>query len=999
MRAVRLGFGILLALSLAVRPTGAQVSPTPDVVGEWAPAVTFPFFPVHVHMLPTGNVLLWGIPGDNPILWDPATPSTWVSASLPGFNMFCSGHSYLADGRLLVTGGHIENNVGLPNASTYDPVNNSWTRMPDMNAGRWYPTNTTLANGDVLVTSGDIINGSVNTLPQVFQASSGTWRDLTTAELGLPLYPNLHLSPNGKVFLSGPSASTRYLETSGTGSWTDVAAHRFGGYRSYGSSVMYAPGKILVMGGADPPTNTAEVIDLNAATPVWRLVAPMTYARRQLNATLLADGKVLVTGGTSGAGFDNAGAAVYAAELWDPATETWTLMASAQVPRLYHSATVLLPDGRVLSAGGNGYPQAELYSPPYLFNGARPTITTAPNAVTYGETFFVSTPDAAAITRVTWVRLSSTTHAFNMDQRINDLTFAPAQGGLDVTAPAAQTTAPPGHYLLFLLNGSGVPSVASIVRMSDDVAPPPGVTVDITATAETATEAGLTTGTLTVSRTGAATSALTVNYTVSGTAEPGSDYQALTGSVTIPAEQASATIVVTPIDDTLVEGDETVIVTLAANAAYTIGTSGSATVTIQSDDVAPPPGEIIVDITPTAETATEAGLTTGTLTVSRTGAATSALTVNYTVGGTAGPGSDYQALTGSVTIPAEQASATIVVTPINDTAVEPNETVVVSLSPDGAYLVGTPGSATVTIVSDDVPPPDKELVIEGLTLSAGSVAAGSRVTASYLVANRGTVTVTETYTDKLHLSTDATLDAGDVLLGTSHGHTADLAPNATHAHSQAVTVPAGTAARSYFLVVQADSLAAVIETNEGNNVTAVALAVTPALQTGLRSPTANAPNSGGDGNGFESSPQNAHANDTLNAVDNNSGRDSSTSCTSSSKDKHRFYNYGLTFPAGVSIRGIQVRLDAKVDSTSGSPKMCVQLSWNGGSTWTSTKSTPTLGTSMGTFTLGSPTDTWGRSWTTGNFSDANFRVRVINVSSSTSRDFSLDWVAVSVHYQ
>jgi hypothetical protein len=406
---------------------------------------------------------------------------------------------------------------------------------------------------------------------------------------------------------------------------------------------------------------------------------------------------------------------------------------------------------------------------------------------------------------------------------------------------------------------------------------------------------------------------------------------------------------------------------------------------------------LTVTVAATDSTATEDGVTTGTFAVSRTGSTAASLTVDYTVSGAATPDGDYAALTGSVTIPAGAASATIVVTPIEDTAVEPDETVVVSLGPGAAYLVGTPGSATVTIVSDDAPPPSKDLVIEGLALSAGSVAAGSNVTASYVVANRGTVMVTETYTDRLYLSTDATLDAGDVMLGTSQGYTADLAPNATHAHSQAVGVPAGTAAGSYFLLVQADALAAVIETNEGNNVTAVALAVTP--QTGLRSPTANAAAAGGDGNGFQSSPQNAYADDALNAVDTNSGTGSSTSCTGSAKDKHRFYNYGFTFPAGVSIRGIEVRLDAKVDGTSSSPKMCVQLSADGGSTWTPPKSTPTLKTSMTTFMLGSPTDTWGRSWTTDNFADANFRVRVINVSSSTSRDFSLDWVAVSVHYQ
>ena len=246
----------------------------------------------------------------------------------------------------------------------------------------------------------------------------------------------------------------------------------------------------------------------------------------------------------------------------------------------------------------------------------------------------------------------------------------------------------------------------------------------------------------------------------------------------------------------------------------------------------PPGGRPTVTVATTDASATEAGVTTGRFAVSRTGSTAGALTVSYTVSGSAIPGSDYTAFTGSVTIPAAAASATITVMPINDAVVEPSETVVLSLSPDAAYFIGAPGSATVTIVSDDVTPPEKDLVIEGLTLTTGSVAAGGSVTASYRVVNRGSATVTETYTDKLYLSTNATLEAGDVLLGTSHGHTVDLALNATHNHSQAVTVPAGTGAGSYFLLVQAEALEAVIETDEGNNVAAVAVAVTPPPPTG-----------------------------------------------------------------------------------------------------------------------------------------------------------------------
>jgi hypothetical protein len=125
---------------------------------------------------------------------------------------------------------------------------------------------------------------------------------------------------------------------------------------------------------------------------------------------------------------------------------------------------------------------------------------------------------------------------------------------------------------------------------------------------------------------------------------------------------------------------------------------------------------------------------------------------------------------------------------------------------------------------------------------------------------------------------------------------------------------------------------------------------------------------------------------------------SSTSCTDRDKDKHVFRDYGFSIASGSTIKGIEVRLDAKVDSTSGSPKLCVQLSWNGGSDWTSTKSTATLSTSESTYTLGSASDRWGRSWSLSNLSNSSFRVRVISVASSSSRDFSLDWVSVRVHY-
>jgi hypothetical protein len=469
----------LVVLCFGASPVGAQ----PEVTGQWSSVPDLSFYPIHIHLLPTGKVMLWGgysISGDNAHLWDPDTAAT-TPLSLAGYDVFCSGHSLLGDGRLLVAGGNLvtlmeRGHTGLPYASIYDPFSDVWTRLPDMNAGRWYPTVTTLANGDALVIAGSIDSTQGgNRLPQVWQVASGTWRDLTNAIVSLPLYPWMHVAPNGKVFLAGPGIPARYLETAGSGAWTAVANSSL--HRDYGSSVLYDEGKVLIVGGGSaPPTNTAQVIDLNAPSPAWRTVAPMAYARRHLNATLLPDGTVLVNGGTSGTGFDNATTPVFAAELWNPATETWTTLASASIPRLYHSAALLLPDGRVLTTGGNNTPQTEVFEPPYLFKGPRPTITAAPGSLAYGEVFLVETPDAASVTQVTWLRLGSVTHAFNMNQRINRLPFAPAPNGLTVTAPTSATLAPPGHYMLFLLNGNGVPSVAKIIQIDPARYPVPLVT-------------------------------------------------------------------------------------------------------------------------------------------------------------------------------------------------------------------------------------------------------------------------------------------------------------------------------------------------------------------------------------------------------------------------------------------------------------------------------------------------------------------------------------------
>lgn len=437
-------------------------------VGQWAQLPNLPISPVHVVYLPNGRMMLVGRE-HNQILWDPLTQAVSTLPN-PGYDLFCAGHGYLGDGRVLLAGGHLADFVGLSEASVYDPRTNGWTRAPDMNAGRWYPTVTTLPNGDALVLSGTVDGEfDMNPLPQVYQAASNTWRDLSSAQLRQPMYPMMFVLPNGRVVDVGPDTTTRTLDTSGTGSWSFVA-NRNHGFRDYGTAAMYAPGKILVVGGGDPPVATAEVIDMNAANPGWRTVGSMSVARRHLTSTLLPDGTVLVTGGTSGPGHNNANTPVLSAELWNPANETWTTLSSGSVARLYHSAAVLLPDGRVVVLGGERnagdvFREVEIFSPPYLFKGARPALGGVPAQVAYGQQFTVQSAQAAGIAKVTLIRLSAVTHAFNMDQRINELPFTRGPVALEITAPANANLAPPGFYMLFLVDGKGVPSVGSIVQL------------------------------------------------------------------------------------------------------------------------------------------------------------------------------------------------------------------------------------------------------------------------------------------------------------------------------------------------------------------------------------------------------------------------------------------------------------------------------------------------------------------------------------------------------
>jgi hypothetical protein len=380
---------------------------------------------------------------------------------------------------MFVAGGNKDQQLnGIVQTHLFDPLTNLWSLGPNMAAGRWYPTVTALDNGEMLITSGRVDTPEVRTL-------AGGLRSLSTASLSLPLYPWMDVAPNGRAFYSGPDQTLRALNTAGTGVW-QTFGQRDTINRDYGGHALFDVGKELIAGGG-PSTTDARVVDINGSTPQVTPTAPMAYGRRQLNLTVLADGTVLATGGnSSGASLVDLNAGVYPAELWNPATGQWLTLAAMQVTRQYHSTALLLPDGRVLSAGGGicgtcdqvGYlgKNAEIFSPPYLFDAdgtlaLRPTIDAAPAATSYGASMDITTGNPASIRKVAFVRLGAATHANNMEQRYIPLSFTAGSTSLTTTAPANADIAPPGYYMLFIIDANGVPSVARMVNIQGNSLP------------------------------------------------------------------------------------------------------------------------------------------------------------------------------------------------------------------------------------------------------------------------------------------------------------------------------------------------------------------------------------------------------------------------------------------------------------------------------------------------------------------------------------------------
>ncbi|MER3490742.1 MAG: hypothetical protein C4328_12875 [Meiothermus sp.] len=497
--------------------------------------------PINVVLLPNGKVLSFGA-GDDTFryypteaeidsggktsadLWDPLSEEHQIVDNSQT-ELFCSGQSALPDGRILIAGGHQGRlgtvsgpYLGSKDINIYDYSGNAWLTLKDqMAAFRWYPSSLALPSGEVLIIGGTDARGSSNTpdpslngmepldIIEIWNASGSTpsRRLLTNApklSYAHSQYPWLFVASNGKVFVAGQENRLVYLDTAGSGAWQDLEdggmerEDPLPGYptfvRNSGTATLYAPDKILVAGGSpgdglgDYPVNTALTIDLNLpGKPVVGPTAPMNHPRRHHNATLLPDGTVWVNGGTDGPGVNNQEPQhrVYESELWDPASGRWKPMASAKWFRSYHSTSLLLPDGRVMTGGGGRCdgcaPQddnsnVEVYWPAYLFNpdgrlAPRPSIARYPTKVRYNQRFSIRVDGTPDIGKVTWLRLGSVTHSVNFDQRFSSLEFTAAGGNsFYVRTPANPNLAPPGFYLLFVVNPQGVPSAGRIVQIT-----------------------------------------------------------------------------------------------------------------------------------------------------------------------------------------------------------------------------------------------------------------------------------------------------------------------------------------------------------------------------------------------------------------------------------------------------------------------------------------------------------------------------------------------------
>ena len=466
-----------------------------NITGVFGPAVTWPIIPIHVVLLPDGRVMNYGTnalgqQGAQLIydVWDPSmgtgTNAHLVLPNTTHTDLFCGAQSVMLSGKVLTSGGDLTvsgvRNSANNNTTIFSPTANTLTENTPMTYARWYGSLVSLPNGQLAIFGGRQNVGPLSpaepaTTPELYHPGPNAWKPLTgatsTAAFGSGqwYYPRSYVAPGGNVFVLAPSGSMFLVSTAHAGSITRSTVTAPPGDVDL-PTIPFAPGMALSV----RMNQQVVVIDYRTPTPVVTPTSNIDQVRYWASGTILADGKVLITGGSQIA--NTLTGVAYRAQIWDPGTGAWTAGATATKPRLYHSNSMLLPDATVLTGGG-GAPgpvnnlNSELYYPPYLYatNGTpavRPVISaTASTLLNPGDTVNITVGPTDIISRLTFVRTGSATHSNNSDQRFIALSFA--QEGENVTAvlPRDTTTLLPGFYMLFAFNDAGVPSVAKIFNV------------------------------------------------------------------------------------------------------------------------------------------------------------------------------------------------------------------------------------------------------------------------------------------------------------------------------------------------------------------------------------------------------------------------------------------------------------------------------------------------------------------------------------------------------
>lgn len=504
---------ILFLLTLSPTLSIAQHS----ITGTWSPVYTADMVPVAATNLPDGKILSWSaydayrFGSDRgqtyTSIFDPSTnqfSSTLITHT--DHDMFCPGIANIGNGEIVITGG-----TSSDKTTIFNPSSNSFRSGPLMNTARGYHTMTTLSDGRVFTLGGSWSGGRFNKKAEVWTEATG-WVTLDnvdseqTVRQGAPdprgIYRDdnhawLWAGPNGRVFQAGPGTNMHWISTSGAGDVTDVGNRGTDAYAMNGNSVMYEVGKILTSGGAQayedktlngeadyPASNRSYVIDIsNGNSATVTRSGNLNQTRVLHNSVVLPNGEVVITGGQCKPELFTDICARYTAEIWNSTTGNWREAASMLTPRTYHSVALLMQDGRVWVAGGGlcggcnaNHPDAEIFTPPYLYEGntlaSRPAISSAPTTATYNSTLTVST--SRRVQEFVLVRLSSATHSVNNEQRRVPLNFTRRSGNTySVRVPNSEWL-PPGNYFLFALD-EGVPSVAKVIQIGADQSPGTGL--------------------------------------------------------------------------------------------------------------------------------------------------------------------------------------------------------------------------------------------------------------------------------------------------------------------------------------------------------------------------------------------------------------------------------------------------------------------------------------------------------------------------------------------